>query len=79
MVRKIQIDGSSSEYDATSLYANFHKNSFVMPTLNEIGFEESLIKVKPHNLKFISNYQDTRDFQRWIKPRIYPPSKVWNS
>jgi deoxyribodipyrimidine photo-lyase len=62
MVRKNKSMAPVQEYDATSLYANFHKNSFVMPTLNEIGFEESLIKVKPHNLKFISNYQDTRDF-----------------
>jgi deoxyribodipyrimidine photo-lyase len=45
------------EYDDTSLYSNFHKNSFVMPTLN--SFEESLI-VKPHNLKFIIII--TRDF-----------------
>ncbi|MFV8333689.1 cryptochrome/photolyase family protein [Flavobacterium sp. GSP14] len=61
------------EYDATSLYANFHKNSFVMPTLNEIGFEESLIKVKPHNLKFISNYQDTRDFPAMDKTSYLSP------
>jgi deoxyribodipyrimidine photo-lyase len=30
--------------------------------LEQIGFEESPIKVKPHNLKFIADYQDIRDY-----------------
>ena len=61
------------EYDATSMYGNFHKNSFVIPTLIEIGFEESHIKVKPHNLKFIGNYQDTRDFPAMDKTSYLSP------
>lgn len=61
------------EYDATSMYGNFHKNSFVIPTLIEIGFEESHIKVKPHNLKFIGNYQDTRDFPAIDKTSYLSP------
>ena len=50
------------EYDTETHFSNFHKSSFVFPTLKEIGFEESTIKVKPHNLKFIAKYQDIRDF-----------------
>jgi deoxyribodipyrimidine photo-lyase len=50
------------EYDTEDHFSNFHKSGFVFPTLEEIGFEESTIKVKPHNLKFISKYQDIRDF-----------------
>jgi len=50
------------EYDTELHFSNFHKNSFDFPTLKQIGFEESLIKVKPHNLKFIANYHDIRDF-----------------
>ncbi len=61
------------EYDATTSYSNFYKSSFVIPTLNEIGFEESPIKVKPHNLKFISNYQDTRDFPAMDKTSYLSP------
>ncbi|TWI03092.1 deoxyribodipyrimidine photo-lyase [Flavobacterium tiangeerense] len=61
------------EYDTESLYANFHKNSYAMPTLEEIGFEKSVITVKPHNLKFISNYQDTRDFPAMDKTSYLSP------
>ena len=50
------------EYDAADLFSNFHKNSFSFPTLEQIGFEESPIKVIPHNLKNVTNYDQTRDF-----------------
>jgi deoxyribodipyrimidine photo-lyase len=50
------------EYDATEKFSNFHKNNFVFPTLEQIGFEESPIKVIPHNLKNVANYHETRDF-----------------
>jgi deoxyribodipyrimidine photo-lyase len=50
------------EYDAADKFSNFHKNNFTFPTLDQIGFEESTIKVIPHNLKSVSNYHETRDF-----------------
>ena len=50
------------EYDTKSEFSNFHKNTFDFPTLYEIGFEESAIKVQPHNLTKVSNYHETRDF-----------------
>ena len=50
------------EYDATEKFFNFHKNNFIFPSLEEIGFEESPIKVIPHNLKNVSHYDETRDF-----------------
>ena len=50
------------EYDAIEKFSNFHKNNFVFPTLEEIGFKESPIKVIPHNLKNVSHYHETRDF-----------------
>ena len=50
------------EYDTSEKFSNFHKNNFVFPTLRQIGFEESSIKVIPHNLKNVSNYHETRDF-----------------
>jgi len=50
------------EYDATEMFSNFHKSNFTFPTLKQIGFEESSIKVLPYNLKNVSNYHETRDF-----------------
>jgi deoxyribodipyrimidine photo-lyase len=61
------------EYDAPGTFSNFHKNSFAFPSLEQIGFEESLIKVKPHNLKFITNYQDIRDFPAMDKTSYLSP------
>jgi deoxyribodipyrimidine photo-lyase len=52
----------AQEYDCESLFSNFYKSDFPFPTLKQIGFEESAIKVKPHNLTLISNYEETRDF-----------------
>lgn len=50
------------EYDTRSYFSNFYKSNFDLPTLKQIGFEESIIKVKPHNLTQIANYNETRDF-----------------
>ena len=61
------------EYDATDMFSNFYKSDFVFPTLEQIGFEESPIKVKPHNLKFIANYQDIRDFPALDKTSYLSP------
>ncbi len=50
------------EFDTTTVFSNFHKNNFVFPTLEQIGFQNSAIKVIPHNLKNVGNYHETRDF-----------------
>lgn len=50
------------EFDNKAVSSNFYKSDFDFPTLKQIGFEESLIKVKAHNLKHISDYQDVRDY-----------------
>ena len=50
------------EYDVSEKFSNFHKSNFTFPTLEQIGFEESSIKVIPHNLKNVINYHETRDF-----------------
>lgn len=50
------------EYNCDELFSNFHKSSFDFPTLKQIGFEESTIKVIPHNLKKVIHYHETRDF-----------------
>ena len=50
------------EYDTSGKFSNFHKSNFVFPTLEQIGFRESPVKVKPYNLSHIDNYQKTRDY-----------------
>lgn len=50
------------EYDTHKYFSNFYKSHFDFPTLKQIGFEESTIKVKPHNLTQITNYHENRDF-----------------
>ncbi len=49
-------------FDCSLHFSNFYKHYFDFPTLTEIGFEQSHIKVKPHNLTQIVNYHETRDF-----------------
>ena len=49
-------------FDSSVYYFNFYKNQYRFPTLAEIGFEKSAIKVKPYNLSQIANYHETRDF-----------------
>lgn len=61
------------QYDATIAFCNFYKNEFLFPSLEQIGFEESPIKVKPHNLEFISDYQDIRDFPALDKTSYLSP------
>jgi deoxyribodipyrimidine photo-lyase len=51
------------EFDATYKFSNFCNNiDTIFPTIAQIGFEESSIKVIPHNLKGVSTYHETRDF-----------------
>ncbi|WP_281637535.1 cryptochrome/photolyase family protein [Flavobacterium marginilacus] len=51
-----------AEYNTENYFSNFYKNLFDFPALEAIGFEESNIKVRPHNLTQIANYHETRDF-----------------
>lgn len=44
-----------------SLLDNFMKSSAEFPTLGEIGFEPSSIKVRPFNLEAMTGYEDNRD------------------
>ena len=50
------------EFDASELYFNFYKSRFVFPSLEQIGFVGSSIKVQPYTFDALENYQDTRDF-----------------
>ena len=50
------------EYNTVELFSNFYKSDFAFPSLEQIGFVKSSIKVKPFTLKNLDNYQETRDF-----------------
>lgn len=50
------------EYNTSEFYTNFYQSNFDFPSLEQIGFVRSAIKVKPYTLNTLANYQDTRDF-----------------
>jgi len=50
------------EYDTSGLFSNLYKSNFSFPSLEQIGFDESPVKVKPYTLDTLDNYQETRDF-----------------
>ena len=43
-------------------FANFYKVSYVFPTLQELGFSESKIKVQDFNLNNLNAYGETRNY-----------------
>ncbi len=61
-LEKYHLSGQAPDYDTSPFYDNFAKNQFSFPKLAEIGFEESTIKVLPHNLTQIANYKEIRDY-----------------
>ncbi|MFV8343110.1 cryptochrome/photolyase family protein [Flavobacterium sp. XS2P39] len=72
-LEKYKSEAPVSQYDATIAFCNFHKNKFVFPSLAQVGFEESPIKVKPHNLEFVADYQNIRDFPALDKTSYLSP------
>lgn len=50
------------ECNTQSIFSNFYKSNFDFPTLQQLGFQESDIKVVPYSLKQINNYHESRDF-----------------
>jgi deoxyribodipyrimidine photo-lyase len=54
--------GTVREYVTSDKFSNFYQSSFAFPSLNEIGFVENSIKVKPYTLDSILKYQEIRDF-----------------
>lgn len=51
-----------AEFNSLNFLENFLKSNFSFPALAQIGFDESSIKVIPHNLKNVTNYHETRDY-----------------
>lgn len=57
-----RLNSPAREYDATPLYSNWFTSNFKLLSLEDIGFVQSTIKVKPYTFKGVSNYEETRDF-----------------
>ncbi|CAM1360033.1 Deoxyribodipyrimidine photolyase [Tenacibaculum litoreum] len=54
-------------------FVNFYQFSFEFPSLVYIGFEESMIKVKPYNLSNLEVYDEVRDFPAEDKTSYLSP------
>ncbi|WP_103070564.1 cryptochrome/photolyase family protein [Aquimarina sediminis] len=54
-------------------FSNFYKSSVSFPSLEELGFERSRIKVKPYNLLDLDNYDEIRDFPALDKTSYLSP------
>jgi deoxyribodipyrimidine photo-lyase len=50
------------EYKGAGTSGNYYNSTFVFPSLGEIGFEDSNIKVQAYDLKQIPEYEAIRDF-----------------
>jgi deoxyribodipyrimidine photo-lyase len=61
-LEKYRFNAPVPEYDCSDKLSNCYKSDFVFPSLKQIGFQESTIKVLPYNLNSIANYHETRDF-----------------
>ena len=61
-MENLKLQSKLNEYDTQTNFSNFHKFNFHFPTISEIEFEKSNVKVTPHNLKQIQNYHETRNF-----------------
>jgi deoxyribodipyrimidine photo-lyase len=52
---------------------NYYNCNLIFPSLEEIGFTKSLIRVKPYDLSVICNYDKTRDFPAADKTTYLSP------
>ncbi len=43
-------------------FENFHKENYIFPSLQSLGFSESNIKIKAFNISDLNNYAETRNF-----------------
>jgi deoxyribodipyrimidine photo-lyase len=53
--------------------ANFHKQTFKFPSIEQIGFTKSDIKVKPYNLSNLDSYDEVRNFPAQDKTSYLSP------
>ena len=61
-LEKYRLNAPVREYDCSDKLSNCYKSDFAFPSLKQIGFLESTIKVLPYHLNSIANYHETRDF-----------------
>jgi deoxyribodipyrimidine photo-lyase len=61
-LEKYRLNAPVREYDCSDKLSNLFKSDFTFPSLKQIGFQESTVKVLPYHLNSIANYHETRDF-----------------
>lgn len=57
-----QLSRDVKDYKIDTFKKEFYQSSFDVPSLRDIGFEKSSIKVKPYDLSVMSNYEKTRNY-----------------
>jgi deoxyribodipyrimidine photo-lyase len=70
-LQKFDVEVDTKEFVVE--FSNFYNFTADFPTLKSIGFEESLIKVKPYSLKSLDNYDEVRDFPSHDKTSYLSP------
>jgi deoxyribodipyrimidine photo-lyase len=70
-LQKFESKNDTGNYAIT--FENFSKNQFTMPSLNSIGFVNSLILIRPYDLSNLENYDEIRDFPDQDKTSYLSP------
>ena len=60
-LQKFKTDNQQNSVSTSAEIQNFHKCNFEFPSLSELGFNKSLIKVRPFDLTVIKDYDKFRD------------------
>ena len=68
-----KFDAKQDTQEFTVDFSKFYKIPLDFPSLIQIGFEVSAIKVKPYNLKYINTYDEVRDFPSQDKTSYISP------
>lgn len=70
-LQKFDVEVDTKEFVVE--FSDFYHFTADFPTLKSIGYEESLIKVKPYNLKSLDNYDEVRNFPSQDKTSYLSP------
>ena len=61
-LENFNLEKATKAFEIENHFDSFKKTNFNFPMLEQLGFKESSIIVKPYNLTVLSNYENTRNF-----------------
>jgi len=61
-IEKFRLGKEASAINTRTGKPNWFQHSFPFPSLSDLGFSESSVRVKPYDLSVIPNYHNTRDY-----------------